>query len=169
MDNKHGVSARFTSALTNFDSKYKATDKAKGLDSSYGISKKANTGWQGITSYFEKALGTPTGQKLATFYTQTDKQVRDIHNEARRLADLKSSKAGGAEHDNKPEKVAGTDKTTCGCAGSSGSCPCEESKCACNGCGKSETPEFNEEKSATGRADEVAASSNLAPLGEKSG
>ena len=39
-DNKHGVSNRFTQALSNFDSKYKATDKAKGLDTNYGISEK---------------------------------------------------------------------------------------------------------------------------------
>ena len=65
LDNKHGVSARFTSALSNFDNKYKATDRAKGIDSSYGISEKGGRAWAGLNSYFEKALGTPTGQKLA--------------------------------------------------------------------------------------------------------
>lgn len=38
-------------------------------------------------------MGTPSGRKLRDFYVQTDKQVRDIHEEARRLADLKSGKA----------------------------------------------------------------------------
>lgn len=92
LDNKHGVSSRFTNALQSFDAKYKASDRAKGIDASYGISDKANQGWRGINSYFEKALNTPTGQRLAAFYTQGDKQVRDIHTEARRLADLKSGK-----------------------------------------------------------------------------
>lgn len=40
LDNKHGVSSRFTSALANFDTKYKATDRAKGIDASYGLSEK---------------------------------------------------------------------------------------------------------------------------------
>lgn len=84
--------------MTNFDTKFKATDRAKGLDEKYNISNQATTGWRGLTSYFEKALGTPTGQKVRDFYAQTDKQVRDIHTEARRLADLKSGKTaeGGA-------------------------------------------------------------------------
>ncbi|KAB8254651.1 hypothetical protein BDV32DRAFT_132019 [Aspergillus pseudonomiae] len=106
LDQKHGFSSRFTSALSNFDQKYKATDRARGIDESYKLSDKAATGWHGLHSYFEKALGTPSGQKLRDFYAQTDKQVRDIHTEARRLADLKSGKtthegevpaAGGAE------------------------------------------------------------------------
>ncbi|KAE8380680.1 hypothetical protein BDV26DRAFT_256799 [Aspergillus bertholletiae] len=106
LDQKHGFSNRFTSALTNFDQKYHATDRARGIDESYKLSNKAATGWHGLHSYFEKALGTPSGQKLRDFYVQTDKQVRDIHNEARRLADLKSGKttqegeapaAGGVE------------------------------------------------------------------------
>ena len=187
MDNKHGVSARFTNALAQFDSKYKASDKAKGIDASYGISEKArgidasyglsekaSTGWRGMTSYFEKALGTPTGQKLAAFYTQSDKQVRDIHAEARRLADLKAGKQSGeseknssskAENEKTMQQVPGTEKTTCGCGGDTGVCPCGQGSCACSGCSKSG---IVGEKSATGPAAEVAASSGVQPLGEKS-
>ncbi|KAE8390765.1 hypothetical protein BDV23DRAFT_154308 [Aspergillus alliaceus] len=99
LDQKHGFSSRFTSALSNFDQKYHATDRARGIDESYKISDKAASGWRGLHSYFEKALGTPSGRKLRDFYSQTDKQVRDIHAEARRLADLKAGKTtqeGGA-------------------------------------------------------------------------
>ncbi|KAL8922153.1 MAG: hypothetical protein Q9208_005348 [Pyrenodesmia sp. 3 TL-2023] len=141
LDNKHGVSNRFTNALANFDSKYKATDRAKGIDASYGITEKASRGWAGLSSYFEKAVNTPTGQKLASFYTQSDKQVRDIHAEARRLADLKAGKSSGDDKsggegksggDSKEakeanaktmEQVPGTDKTTCQCGGDTGACP----------------------------------------------
>lgn len=98
LDQKHGFSSRFTSALSNFDNKFNATGRAKDLDESYKISDKAATGWRGLNHYFEKALEHPHGQKLRDFYVQTDKQVRDIHNEARRLADLKLGK-GGAEGD----------------------------------------------------------------------
>ncbi|MCJ1228119.1 hypothetical protein MMC12_004780 [Toensbergia leucococca] len=165
LDNKHGVSTRFTNALTAFDSKYKATDRAKGIDASYGIIDKANAGWKGINSYFEKALGTPTGQKLANFYTQGDKQVRDIHAEARRLADMKSGKGGGSLAENeKSMKNVGGEKTTCQCGGNDGTCPCAEGKCACSGCEKSG---LQGETTATGPADEVAATSGMAPLGEK--
>ena len=146
LDKKHGVSARFTHALTQYDEKFHVTDRAKGIDASYGISEKAAAGWQGITSYFEKALGTPTGQKLAAFYTSGDKQVRDIHTEARRLADLKSGKgegekgdlsAGPAGNETSSEKVEGSE-------------------------------EKGEKHTATGAAAEIAAASDVAPLGEKS-
>ncbi|PGG96539.1 hypothetical protein GX51_07772 [Blastomyces parvus] len=97
LDKKHGFSARFHNALNTFNAKFHATDKAKDIDTSYGISDKAASGLRGLSSYFEKALGTPTGQKVRDFYLQSDKQVRDIHNEARRLADLKSGKGQEAE------------------------------------------------------------------------
>jgi hypothetical protein len=38
--------------------------------------------WQ----YYSKALSSPLGSKVRDFYTQTHKQVMDIHEEARRLA-----------------------------------------------------------------------------------
>ena len=167
LDNKHGVSNRFTSALSNFDSKYKATDRAKGLDSSYGITEKGGKAWAGLNSYFEKALGTPTGQKVAAFYTSTDKQVRDIHAEAKRLADMKSGKATGgsmAENEKTMEKVPGEEKTTCKCGGDDGTCPCAEGKCACSGCAKSG---LQGDTTATGPADKVAEGTGVQPLGEK--
>merc|ERR1712093_44044 len=83
----------------------KAIDKAKSVDQSYGVTQKANNLLTGLTSYFEKAAGTPTGQKLVNFYTQSSKQVQDIHAEARRLADLKKQDSGVT-------KVPGTEKTT---------------------------------------------------------
>merc|ERR1712036_71576 len=105
LDTKHGVSNRFLSTLTNLDQKYHATDKAKSVDQSYGVTQKANNLLTGLTSYLEKAAGTPTGQKLVNFYTQSSKQVQDIHAEARRLADLKKQDSGVT-------KVPGTEKTT---------------------------------------------------------
>ena len=164
LDNKHGVSNRFTNALTHFDQKFRATDRAKGIDSSYGITDKAYSGWRGINSYFEKALGTPTGQKLAGFYTQSDKQVRDIHAEARRLADLKSGKDGKAANEKTMEQVEGSDKTVCKCGGDTGVCPCGEGKCACSGCAKSG---IVGDTTATGPADKVAADAIVQPMGEK--
>lgn len=85
------------STLQSLDSKYHATDKAKSVDQSYGVTQRTNSLLSGLTSYYEKAAGTPTGQKLVNFYTQTSRQVQDIHAEARRLADIKKQEAGGSE------------------------------------------------------------------------
>lgn len=151
LDSKHGISSRFTSALQNFDNKYKVTDKAKETDSKYGVSDKAYNAWAGLNSYFEKALDTPTGQKVRDFYAQGDRQVRDVHNEARRLADLKSGKAegqGSGLHEFEPEPVKGTSKTVCSCGGKDGVCGCAPGKCACASCSKSSAAAVTEVKEA---------------------
>jgi phosphotransferase system HPr-like phosphotransfer protein len=58
LDNKHGVSSRFTNALANFDNKYKATDKAKSVDASYGITEKSSR-LARPELLLREALGTP--------------------------------------------------------------------------------------------------------------
>lgn len=105
LDEKHGVSSRFLNTLTNLDKKYHATDRAKTADQSYGITQRASGLLSGLGSYFEKATNTPTGHKLVQFYTNSQRQVTDIHNEARRLAELKKQEHGGSAY-----KAAGLDK-----------------------------------------------------------
>lgn len=94
LDQQHGISTRFTNVLQNFDQRFQATQKAQAVDTKLGVSDKVATGWRGLTSYFDKASSTPTGQKLRQFYETGNKTVLDVHNEARHLADLK--KQGGA-------------------------------------------------------------------------
>ncbi|KFX87772.1 hypothetical protein V490_08024 [Pseudogymnoascus sp. VKM F-3557] len=160
LDQKHGISSKFLQTLNNLDSKYKATEKAKSADQSYGISTKAQGLFHSLASYYEKAAETPTGQKVVQFYSQTQKQVEDIHREARRLADLKKQEAGtttckcgsdssictcapgtcgcaGCAKSGKSKKaVPGTDKTTCSCGGDNEACSCEVGQCACASCPK---------------------------------
>jgi len=95
LDKQHGVSNRFTSALSNFDSKYKATKRAQAADEKYAVSKSATNAWNSLSSYFDSAMNTPTGHKLRQFYTEGNKQVLDVHNEARHLANLKTGKTEG--------------------------------------------------------------------------
>lgn len=170
LDHKHGISSRFLQTLQNLDSKYKATEKAKSADQSYGISSKAQGLFHGLASYYEKAAETPTGQKVVQFYSQTQKQVEDIHREARRLADLKKQEAGsttckcgsdssictcapgscdcaGCAKSGKSKKaVPGTDKTTCSCGGDNEVCSCEVGKCACASCPKQKREATSSEK-----------------------
>ena len=131
LDQKHGVSNRFLSTLQSLDQKYHATDKAKSVDQSYGVTPRVNSLLTGLTSYYDKAASTPTGQKFVNFYTQTSRQVQDIHTEARRLADLKKKDAG-------IDTTPGAEKTTCKCASDSGNCPCAPGTCTCPNCDKSD-------------------------------
>lgn len=139
LDQQHGISNRFTTALQNFDSKYKVTEKAQATDNQYGISARANEGWKGLNSYFEKALGTPTGQKIRSFYEQGQKQVLDVHNEARHLASLKQ----GKEPNHPVEGKEG--RTECACNANAGKCSCAPGQCACGSCSKN--PDADKEKS----------------------
>ncbi|KAL6405989.1 hypothetical protein AUP68_10545 [Ilyonectria robusta] len=102
LDHKHNVSHRFLTTLQNLDQKYHATDRAKATDQRYGITQRANSFWLGLNSYFEKAANTPTGKKIAQFYTDSSRQVQEVHAEARRLADLKEE-----EHGRSADKAAG--------------------------------------------------------------
>jgi len=131
LDKQHGVSQRFTQALQNFDSRFHASEKAQAMDQKLGVTDKLVAGWRGLTSYFDKASTTPTGQKLRQFYDSGNKTVLDVHNEARHLADLKKKEQG-------PQKE-GADKSTCSCGGDGGVCTCPSGKCACAGCEKKAT------------------------------
>ncbi|KAF2097576.1 hypothetical protein NA57DRAFT_41306 [Rhizodiscina lignyota] len=148
LDKKHGISSRFQSALTNFDAKYKASDRVKAADTQYKVSERASGAWSGLNSYFEKALDTPTGQRVRQFYMDSNKQIMDVHNEARHLADLKTGKpATGQTEDHSEaapsqaeemgmEKLPDSDRTKCNCGATTEKCPCEPGKCACASCAK---------------------------------
>jgi RNA recognition motif-containing protein len=97
LDHKHGISTRFMRTLHSLDNRVKATDKARAMDQSYGVTPRVTSLLSGLNSFYEKAAGTPTGKKVVDFYTQSSRQVQDIHKEARRLADLKKQEAGSAE------------------------------------------------------------------------
>ncbi|KAJ4254375.1 Protein vip1 [Fusarium torreyae] len=113
LDATHNVSNRFFSTLQGLDQKYHATDRAKATDESYGITQRANSLWLGLSSYFEKASNTPTGKKIANFYTEGSRQVQEVHAEARRLADLKKEEHGGSAYKASGlEKVFGKEKTS---------------------------------------------------------
>ncbi|CAF9924869.1 MAG: hypothetical protein GOMPHAMPRED_003749 [Gomphillus americanus] len=172
LDNQHGISSRFTKALQDFDTKTGASTRASAIDQKYALSDKATKSgqqvWLGLSSYYERFTGTPTGQRIHGFYSSSEKQVKDIHNEAIRLAGLKD-KSGQpvGEGIHEPQPVPGTEgkQTTCTCGGADGVCGCAPNKCSCSGCAKSNVSELG--TTATGPADTVAASSNVAPLGEK--
>ncbi|PPQ99195.1 hypothetical protein CVT26_014118 [Gymnopilus dilepis] len=121
MDNKHGISKKFLDYFNNLDKGIgqralgpeqtisgkvqstlgSATQQAKAIDEQKGFSKIAQ-------DYYTKAIQSPFGQKVKAFYTDTSKQVQDIHEEARRIADQEKAK-GGAHAT--PEAAGSAEKT----------------------------------------------------------
>ncbi|KAJ3568371.1 hypothetical protein NP233_g5759 [Leucocoprinus birnbaumii] len=110
MDQKQGISSKFlhyfhqfdeglgkrafgadakvtTSVQTKMDEQLK---QARAIDEAKGYSKIAH-------GYYEKAIASPLGQRVLQFYTETSKQVLDIHEEARRIAQLEKRKSTTTE------------------------------------------------------------------------
>jgi len=107
LDQKQGISTRFLNYLKHFDTTVgqkvfkpeseggphptvsgKVTSTVKSLDEQRGISKTA-------TDYYSKAIQSPFGQRVYSFYSSTSKQVLDIHEEARRIADIHKTSTPG--------------------------------------------------------------------------
>lgn len=97
LDDQHNISSRFVATLKQLDAKTGATDRALAADASYGLSARASSLLTGLGSYFERQRETPAGRKIVAFYTTGQKQVQDIHTEARRLAELKKEQEGGGK------------------------------------------------------------------------
>lgn len=96
IDQRNGFSTKFKSFLVNLDSKYFHTDDPQS-SSSQGIEKAQNLlnsisetfqklkYLQALQGYFDKASASPYGAKVHSFYKQVSKEVRDVHEEAKRL------------------------------------------------------------------------------------
>ncbi|KAF9561338.1 hypothetical protein CPC08DRAFT_817758 [Agrocybe pediades] len=113
IDTKQGISSRFLNYFQSLDKQVgqralgqdqtisaklqatvdQAAQQAKAVDEQKGISKTAH-------DYYLRAISSPFGQKVKAFYTDTSKQVFDIHEEARRIADQ--------EKQQQPPTTAGT-------------------------------------------------------------
>ncbi|CCE79838.1 Piso0_002929 [Millerozyma farinosa CBS 7064] len=108
VDNEKGISTKFKEFLGDLDKKYvhlnepdstankgiaKAQSKWSDLTTSFNKSSYS----QKLSSYFEKASNSPYGAKIHDFYSHLAKDVKDVHNEARRLAALKSAEKQSQE------------------------------------------------------------------------
>jgi len=109
IDHKQGISERFLKYFKQFDksagSRAVGPDKtlsskvhekisqvvaqAKSVDEHKGYTKIAH-------EYYSNAVASPFGKKVLLFYTSTSKQISDIHEEARRIADQHKAAASGA-------------------------------------------------------------------------
>lgn len=96
VDKQHGYSAKFKSFLTNLDEKYihlsqpeSAANRAQNTLSSLGSQVANSTYSDKLAHYFDRASQLPYGAKVHEFYKNLAKDVQEIHNEARRLTELK--------------------------------------------------------------------------------
>jgi len=101
LDHSYGISARFlkffkplseqvTTKATELDQTHhiseKAVNAANTTDAKLGVKENVNKATQIGKQYYSSALQSPVGAKVSQFYTQTAKQVLDVHEEAKRIA-----------------------------------------------------------------------------------
>jgi len=124
LDSKTGISQRFISTLNSALTAVDAKRHAQQMDAQLHVSDRAAGARTTLTTYFEKALGTPTGQRIRQFYETGGKSLMDIHNEARRLAELRKK--------SNPAAATGTCPCTAGgdCEKNKCTCPCHGEKAA---------------------------------------
>jgi hypothetical protein len=160
LDKRHGFTAKFKGALEDFNAKYSTFDakhhtseRAKVADERYHVTRQATQAWNSIDSYFDKVMGTPRGRKLRRFYEEHNKEVRDVHTEARHLADLKAGKHHQHNAGSYPSHVVGdnnlneegrnVESVVCKCRSDVAHCPCPAKTCDCSNCGKSSGAEVS--------------------------
>jgi len=101
-DQQYGISSRFLSFFNPLATKAqalaqpaidKASTKFSELDDKQGLTLKAKAGAQVGSKYYNYALSLPFGSKVHAFYTSTQKQVFDVHEEALRIKESKKMSA----------------------------------------------------------------------------
>ncbi|KAI9462953.1 hypothetical protein HD554DRAFT_1424278 [Boletus coccyginus] len=116
IDNKQGISKRFLAFMSDLDKSAgqralgpqqtvsgkvqstlkEAHTRAKSVDEKKGYSKIAQ-------EYYAKALASSFGKSVLSFYTSTSKQVRDIHEEALRIKEIKPAPSPASPPPVQPE------------------------------------------------------------------
>lgn len=110
VDKEKGYSTKFKSFLADLDSKYIHSDQPDST-ANRGINKAQSTFNDLATSfnnssylsrlsqYFEKAANHPYGIKINKFYQSLAKDVREVHEEAKRLTELRRAREEQAKLD----------------------------------------------------------------------
>ncbi|CDR45842.1 CYFA0S20e00804g1_1 [Cyberlindnera fabianii] len=93
-DKQNGYSDKFKKFLADIDDKYKIQDKQKEVDQKYNISSKLQKYFDSSQKYAEQAKQTGIGSRLHKFYQNVVNDASEIHEEAKRLAELKKNSAG---------------------------------------------------------------------------
>lgn len=119
-DKQYGISQRFLSFFNPLRERVgtqaaptiqRAETKARELDEKHGLSLKAHAGWIIGEKYYFAALNSSIGQKVNSFYTTVAKEIQDIRDEAKRIAENKKS-LHAHHHDDAASSVPTTGTAT---------------------------------------------------------
>lgn len=83
---KATIAAGQQRAMT-INEQHQITQRVQTFDEQHGLTRQA-------TTYYSKAISSPFGQRVLSFYTETAKQVQDVHEEAKRIAQAEKERQG---------------------------------------------------------------------------
>lgn len=112
-DQKNGISKNFTNFLTGLDKKYHIQEKNQEINTqanstftdlynkantNFDLENKLNTSRSTLDSYYDKFKNDKIGSKIHQFYTDVATDAKQVHEEAKRLAEAKKQQqAQGGE------------------------------------------------------------------------
>ncbi|KAI5949071.1 hypothetical protein KGF57_004901 [Candida theae] len=106
-DKKNGVSERFQSFITSLDKKYVHSQDPESTVNQQ-LQRAQNTfASSGLQKYFDSAVNSPLGKRIHKYYQSLAGDVKDVHEEAVRLAKIKKE-----EKEKEKQTVVGSGTTS---------------------------------------------------------
>lgn len=88
-DKKNGVSERFQSFISSLDKKYVHSQDPDSTVNQQLQKAQSTFASSGLQKYFDNAINSPLGQRIHKYYQSLAGDVKDVHEEAVRLAKIK--------------------------------------------------------------------------------
>lgn len=92
-DKKNGVSQRFQSFISSLDKKYVHSQDPESTVNQQLQKAQSTFASSGLQKYFDSAVNSPLGQRIHKYYQSLAGDVKDVHEEAVRLAKIKKEEA----------------------------------------------------------------------------
>lgn len=92
-DKKNGVSQRFQSFISALDKKYVHSQDPESTVNQQLQKAQSTFASSGLQKYFDSAVNSPLGQRIHKYYQSLAGDVKDVHEEAVRLAKIKKEEA----------------------------------------------------------------------------
>ncbi|KAI5967206.1 hypothetical protein CANMA_003263 [Candida margitis] len=102
-DKKNGVSQRFQSFISSLDKKYVHSQDPESTVNQQLQKAQSTFASSGLQKYFDNAISSPLGQRIHKYYQSLAGDVKDVHEEAVRLAKIKKE-----EKEKEKQTVAGS-------------------------------------------------------------
>ncbi|CAK9441544.1 uncharacterized protein LODBEIA_P54120 [Lodderomyces beijingensis] len=105
-DKKNGISDRFNRFIKDLDSRYVHSSDPNSTVNQQIAHAQESFNRSALKKYFDDAANSPWGARIAQYYKNFSNEVKDVHEEAKRLAKIKKEKNESESSAAKPTVAA---------------------------------------------------------------